>query len=1379
MPEQPKPERTEEISRKDIAQSLGSKDPTWFRQTEDRGVGSAAFRRNQGDAASNTISVSGRRQLPGMSRESTPEPEKSPIPAMTRGISTSPSQDVSSLAASRLGDRYSSTSSFSTIGETKSPLPLSTSQRLMPSRGDTFDDAPRQNAETVFMQPPQSRGSSDRPSSPTKGLGGFVQSAMMKRSDSVNKRWSAQAAPGLKRGDSVAGSRGTLGNFSAVPLTRGGSPPRDTNSNLGPPSSPSNHSRPGSSHSTSTVVQKPAPEHQPTPYSRVDGFQPLRLDFETSTSADEPSKATDESKRSDAISGSRDAKEELPISPTKTMDPKRWSPTKASWLESALSKPESPKVMSPKVDQPTWKTDLQRSKQTKADSDGSKNTASTFEVASQSGLLRSPPLGGHSRPLSVGGLPEGFSSGMVKKAAGPPSKPSPVQENVPARSPDRHEASPDESFSSGVPSKPTPEVASAKMEPEPNTNTNTNTPEIAMSNAPDSLAASLSKREASALKPKPQTPPKTDFRANLKPRRQDSQDSSSTEPEFKNVFGKLRRAETKNYVAPDELKKNILTGKAALSQTGGPQKTMRTDEFKESLLSQKEAMKVGGGSIHKKSEAGKDSKTASEKPPAPIPEALARRKTLSRVTGASPVPVKHETSIQPLVRPKPSNTREDMPSKSDQPAIKTQPDVQSTDGSLEHLKPSTEAMQRTPVKSPDQPQFKSVASAAPPTVAANDAKGSGKLAGRLNPSLANILMRGPTSGPSSRNHSTEDLSTAVESSFRPVSRDMQDSGDSQLTHMTKGRAKGPKRRLPKSDNDNKSTSPQLSKTSDPNTTMQAAVSKVDDRTFTKAPEQVSRAFIKPSSPPPQIATKALSARPLATLVNQNGKVKPLVSRPLPKAEPKPVESVKSETVEKPKPVVAVKSPELRKVSSPKPSNSASTPALFTPIADSTEVGSTSSLAKRSLPSSEGKINSEEAPKASPLANGAKASWIRSDTSSTSASQRSQMSKADTEEPARLNGLGLRLNATESARVSGPHSEPTPPKDKAFTARASAETSFGATPGPAAATNDAPTVTNASMHAEVIRDFFDEQPKASDKADIDTHAVISAGDSTVEKTKTLRMQIWEVNGDGKRQDMPPQQEHILFEECMYLCVHSFENSKGSKATEAYLWCGDGVGEAAIEDAQLFCRKVARENSAKLEVFKQGKETASFIQGIGGILITRRAKSSALYMLCGRRHLAHVCFDEVDLDAKCLCSGFPYLISAKFGKLYLWKGKGSGADELGCARLIGMDLGLTGEIEEVSEAEEPSSFWEAFSGSVSSTPKSSAHWSQKGNHDQYACRLFRVEIEPPKAPASFWSRRGSSPAKTTKTAHVQEITPFEQRDLDPSHIYVLDAYLEAYV
>jgi hypothetical protein len=125
-----------------------------------------------------------------------------------------------------------------------------------------------------------------------------------------------------------------------------------------------------------------------------------------------------------------------------------------------------------------------------------------------------------------------------------------------------------------------------------------------------------------------------------------------------------------------------------------------------------------------------------------------------------------------------------------------------------------------------------------------------------------------------------------------------------------------------------------------------------------------------------------------------------------------------------------------------------------------------------------------------------------------------------------------------------------------------------------------------------------------------------------------------------------------------------------------------------------------------------------------VIIRRGSSNkydslAPNMLCGRRYLGQVAFDEVEFSPMSLCSGFPYLITQQ-GKCYLWKGKGSNVEELGCARLVGMDLALMGELLEVEEGSEPDSFWAIFGGST--RPSSADHWRLKPNYDKYCGRLF---------------------------------------------------------
>lgn len=84
----------------------------------------------------------------------------------------------------------------------------------------------------------------------------------------------------------------------------------------------------------------------------------------------------------------------------------------------------------------------------------------------------------------------------------------------------------------------------------------------------------------------------------------------------------------------------------------------------------------------------------------------------------------------------------------------------------------------------------------------------------------------------------------------------------------------------------------------------------------------------------------------------------------------------------------------------------------------------------------------------------------------------------------------------------------------------------------------------------------------------------------ENVKTLNAELSEITGYGKLQPVPQQHENVLFDESMYVCLHTFGTVSGTKGKEVYLWSGDKVSEPAVEDALLFARKMARENDGKL-------------------------------------------------------------------------------------------------------------------------------------------------------------------------------------------------------
>ena len=423
---------------------------------------------------------------------------------------------------------------------------------------------PRLDRDNILGRTPRYLARPGRSPSPTKGLGGFVESAMMKRSDSVNKRWSVRANAGLKRGDSVAGSRPVFQPPTATSQTLGHARTisREPRSTLEGTSSPLSSSRPSSSHEVeSRTLSKPLVEAQ----------EEMRPPSKP-VSIDRPPTPSDESS--------------LSRSPSKTLDPRRWSPTKASWLESALSKPESPKPTTAKTEVPAWKADMQRSRSQKDLQGSPQRPQSTFEPVSTEGLLRSPRPGTETKPLHISG---------ASMRGSPSKKPEEHREKSIA---DTNRSQISHEYENSSPSA-LPEVAATtensdsirqpqkKHSPqEMSSNSAEDTPvdgDSSPGRSPKhSQTASVDKKPP-AVKPKPQTPPKTDFRSALKSRPTGTSGTGNNEPEFRSVFGKLKPTQTQNFVAPDIFKDNITRGKAALNVTGGPQKTKRVDEFKESI----------------------------------------------------------------------------------------------------------------------------------------------------------------------------------------------------------------------------------------------------------------------------------------------------------------------------------------------------------------------------------------------------------------------------------------------------------------------------------------------------------------------------------------------------------------------------------------------------------------------------------------------------------------------------------------------------------------------------------------------------------------------------------------------------------------------------
>jgi len=1366
LPRQPSEDQEqEEPSRKDIAASLAQKDPTWFKQTEDRGLASAAFRKNQVEDTPEG-STARRMQLPGMSRSR--EPSKSPAPdegnEQFHRQSGVDQKDVDRFKRGNTPDIAALRNSM-----IEKPPSLRPTRPESTTSWPTSLDTSIAEEGTSELTRSSSTLSQNRPVSPTKGLGGFVESAMMRRSDSMNKRWSVKANTGLNRGDSVAGGRPislhSRGMSREVPSTRG-----DT------PSSPLTSSRPGSSHNM---------ESAPSP---VAGKR---------SSREASAKATDASKN-EPSTPPLSAKVEQPAvrpqtptdnaqlarSPSKTMDTRRWSPTKSTWLESALQqKSEPPKLQPTKEEQPKWKVDLQRSKSQRASRDVSpeKHQQAKSSAIKDTPTASMPALKSQAKPAAT------TASTLAGK-----STPPPVTAELPPREPITQK---EERLVSKVIKHDSSEPDQVKEEPK----TEAEKPEEV-----SKAALADSSKKAPLVKPKPQTPPKTDFRATLKSRTTGPEQNTGAEPEFKAVFGKLKRTTTQNYIAPDDLKHNILSGKAALNLTGGPVRTKRPDEFRESILAKKEEMKTATVQSPQRPES-------KEKMDAPVPEALARRKTLSKATAPDLAHLRSASQIeppQPAAKPqiaakvevkkselnvkKPSEGLPKKPSslptaeattsqqiggvESTKPLVgQSQPLRVRTSKPLDSLKsggqpdmsasirgePSSSKMVggQTTVRSPEASTLKSEL---PP---------ANQLASRLNPKLAAMLSRGPSpgQGPSA---STDDLSL-IPSALSTKKDGGTGPEAGSLTHMTKGRAKGPKRRAPKPEPAStiesvpaknagpvqppmsnplaKHSTPTIFPTSAIAHSTPAAVSTVAKSPVTLSPKSVRAwgSHNQNSTTPAAVPLQDV-AYPQTPSFAVDGLDKSA------KEEQSSQEIDKSSDTSKLKPAVASKSPELRKVSSPPsidekkaPGDQLSTPRKPGWSPAPRQLASTGTASPTKLATTPLSETSEDVK-----------TPTRSTTADAQIDEKPPRPTAAVAKPIAIQGLGLKMSPLPQMSKSAP-------KTRVLT------------PPPDMDRRKSPSHQPQEIK-HVLEGYVGVLQKEHDKADFDAQQFLASAKAADDKIKTLQCTTNEITGDGKKTAMPPQQDHILYEECMYLITHKFSNEAGATASEVYLWRGDRVADASVEDAQIFCRRDAREQNAKLEIVKQGKESSRLIQALGGILIARRSKSSTLYMLCGRRHLGHIVFDEVEMDASNLCPGFAYLISAPFGKLYLWKGKGAGVDEISSAKLIGMDLGLTGGIEEMEQGSEPSSFWAA----LGSKPKTtwSNNWHQRATMNGFPTALYRVEHERPGMLtnlASWGLKRAASPAKQPAKATCERLQSFTQNDLDVPAIHILDAYSTLYI
>lgn len=1162
-------------------------------------------------------------------------------------------------------------------------------------------------ASSPSMSPAQGRLSPDRHErspSPTKGMGGFVQSAMLRRSDSLNKRWSAQGTAGLNRAYSSASNRSsTYGNPEGIvtSLSSATSTPKLERS----PTVPSKENSPSRLLSYSSVGDlKSAAASQvilaggpPSPGGVNTGFLKSLHTRSRSTL----------SITTDAAGEQQEKEPSSPTSPTK-----RFSPVKSSWLESALTKPDHSKPLTLPA-QPTWLSDLNKSRLHRGSRDLTQHdtiSTSTLDVATES----SP----------VADLPASARFTSVRRSRPPPPE-----------------------------TKPKPTILTGEQTSAQAQLTTMNSLKEPDVSSVSSFQGTSGTNSSNAYDRK-DTSPKIDFRATLRSRQAPSAKASDQQLEFQNVFGKLRS-----------------TQRETSSSIGH-----KPVHMKQSLSAALEARRIGSSET-------KVSITPEMTKPAFLAVVKEGFKDKSKMFATTLLP--------------------------DASVLNTNTSFPATNIDDEANTPVDNLADKPPAKISDT---------------------SRTLADKFNPGLVHLLNKrqiapSVTETDILRVTNSKIVHSDANAAATPLAGQT-------LQHMTKDRARGPKRRAPNSKTAvvEAPVSQSLPKTRAP-----FASNAVRNPTSVSQPLVADTSDATPADPALGRSTTPIERERVGERV-----FPPTHSQNKPHTSPKPPRisalpsHPKSNGINHRSPSSSTSSVTSRKPSKPTSLQSVRVASRAT----STTTTTTTDPDEQSLVGSSENwqavpddISEDMTKSATPSVRNMSASWGRS--TSLQARELNQVKSpiklpthADEQEAKERAGLGSQpasgkenISPTSPPSVTSTAGGSPPAKAAKVLPRPTSSVNASAKPSvrkPSSSLKVGSTVASLSRQTgldkssnatirpvgetplaarEIYAEFFQSSPRLSPDTDLQISSFLNDPTNDTPKTKTLRTSISELSTDGKLRSLPANHNHILSSDSMYICTHIFGDTRGIRTSEVYHWIGASVPEANIIDAAGHGRRLAKEQSGTFHSLRQGHESSNFLQAIGGILITRSGPrdSSSDYILCCRRHSGHIVFDEVAFSPESLCSGFAFLISAK-NSLYLWAGRGCAADELGCARLIAMDMAPTASVNEIVDGGEPAEFLAHFPSAPAAIPESADYWTLKPQHDGYTSRLFHIEATAPAATparasaAALWSlvRRQSqlqtvedSGAAASGTVRVVEIVPYGQADLEPDSVYVLDAFFEIYV
>lgn len=318
----------------------------------------------------------------------------------------------------------------------------------------------------------------------------------------------------------------------------------------------------------------------------------------------------------------------------------------------------------------------------------------------------------------------------------------------------------------------------------------------------------------------------------------------------------------------------------------------------------------------------------------------------------------------------------------------------------------------------------------------------------------------------------------------------------------------------------------------------------------------------------------------------------------------------------------------------------------------------------------------------------------------------------------------------------------------------------------------------ATHSRLIRAANDDDSDTADDSEFDAsilHKLKKAGGRAIgfmPDNGEGEADVWRVE-NMDLVEVPAENHGFFFSGDSYVIKYEYKNKRGGHGFVIYYW--QGLNSTIDEKASAALHSVRLDNELNGKAVQvrvvEGFEPRHLLKIFKGkMVVFSGGKASGFknvhdhdtYDVDGTRlfRIRGTCAEDVRATqmpevAASLASDDAFVLETP-GTTYIWYGKGASEFERSMAQSVSKILSPDHEHVEVNEGEETEEFWSALGG--------------QGDYD--------TEIDPAGAPF-LEPRLFHCAIRSNGKFKVEEISNFEQDDLDPDDIMVLDGGDEVYV